>query len=172
MSHKQMRDYTVKKAFGLDLAGYATGQSALARATVNDDGPPTVTILTDSLFSCEIHGADNLPAVCATEVGCLQAMLKEGPLFIDVPIDLQRLLAPQNPRFVWQLTKRAVDQAFGGLPPLAVRQLRSFRAHGSMSYPAGPPSQQEITRGYRKDRAGLGLRLCEDRRLAYWASGV
>lgn len=114
-----VRGGVVRKAFGLDLAGYSTGRSALAMATVSDNGPPTVTILTGSPFSQEVCGSDNLPRVREVEVACLQGLLKEGPLFIDVPIDLQGLPSPKRQEFVWQLTKRPVDQAFGGLPPLA-----------------------------------------------------
>jgi hypothetical protein len=106
------------KAFGLDLAGYSTGSSALAMATTTDGGL-TVAILGGRVFLQEIHGMQNLQAVCNAEGGYLHELLEEGPLFVDVPIDLQELLAPQNPTYVWQLTRRPVDQAFGGLRPLA-----------------------------------------------------
>lgn len=111
----------MKKAFGLDLAGYSTrkSKSALGMATVSDDGPPTVTILTGSVFAQRVNGRNGLPNHSGREVECLRKLLREGQLFIDVPIGLQCLPTPENPQFVWQLTKRPVDQAFGGMCPLA-----------------------------------------------------
>jgi hypothetical protein len=107
----------MKKAFGLDLAGYSTAGSALAMAA--RDRPLTVTIWTDHAFADEAHGEDQLAEVCNPELDCLREILGDGQLFVDVPIDLQDLPLPPNPRFVWQLTKRPVDQALGGLSPLA-----------------------------------------------------
>jgi len=111
----------MKTSFGLDLAGYSKCKSALARATISKDGPPTVAILTRSVFAQKVDGKNRLPGHVAGEIECLRTVLNEGSLFIDVPIDLRGLLSPRNPQFVWQLTKRPVDQAFGGLPPLADR---------------------------------------------------
>lgn len=119
IKYETMGGYVMKKAFGLDLAGYSTGRSALAMATVSDDAPPTVTIMTDSVFARKVKGKNRLPNHCRSEVECMQNILSEGKLFIDVPIDLRDLQAPPNPQFVWQLTKRPVDEAFGGLCPLA-----------------------------------------------------
>lgn len=108
-------------AFGLDLAGYAAGRSALAKATADDDGSLTVAILTGHVFRQRINGENPLPDHANEETNCLLRLMEDGPVYIDVPIDLQDLPIVEDPQYVWQLTKRPVDQTFGGLPPLADR---------------------------------------------------
>jgi len=88
---------------------------------VDDDGLVTVAILTGNVFQQEINGGNPLLGHANEEAEYLRGLIEEGPLYIDVPIDLQDLPIPERPQYVWQLTKRPVDQAFGGLPPLADR---------------------------------------------------
>lgn len=59
--------------------------------------------------------------VVEKEVELLAACLRNRPLYVDVPIDLQGLPSPGGELYPWQLVKRLVDFAFEALPPLADR---------------------------------------------------
>lgn len=59
--------------------------------------------------------------VVEKEVELLAACLRNRPLYVDVPIDLQGLPSPGGEIYPWQLVKRPVDFAFDALPPLADR---------------------------------------------------
>ena len=121
MLNERMRGHAVTKAFGLDLGGYSTGRSALAMATVRDGGLPTVALLTNSVFTRRARSKNEFQGTLDEEAECLRTLLNEGEVFIDVPIDLQGLVSPAEVQFVWELTRRPVDQAFRGLCPLADR---------------------------------------------------
>ena len=120
-----------KVAYGLDLAGYSTGKSALARAE-NECSSGTVRVRIISKREHPFakkrkrqHVLDVKP-----EQDRIESMLAEGRLCVDIPIDLQGLMGldPSQKRdgcaetqFLWERTLRPVDYAFGALPPLADR---------------------------------------------------
>jgi hypothetical protein len=106
------------KAYGLDLAGYSTKGSALAKAERTGDDI-TVTIMRGNVFANQAAGTDNLATVSNPEVNELKRLMKDAPVYVDVPIDLQGLPAPEAADKVADLTKRPIDQALGALPPLA-----------------------------------------------------
>lgn len=106
------------KAYGLDLAGYSTKGSALAKAERTGESI-TVTIMRGNVFANQAAGTDNLAAASNPEVNELKRLMKDAPVYVDVPIDLQGLPAPTDATKVADLTKRPIDQALGALPPLA-----------------------------------------------------
>ncbi len=107
-------------AFGLDLAGYSTGRSALS--VIEPLGATArAIILRRSPFSTARHGCEDAEGIIPLEAEALKTCLKFGPVAVDVPIDLEGLPAPPDVQFLWQLTKRTVDEAFEALPPLADR---------------------------------------------------
>ena len=107
-------------SFGFDLAGYSTDGSALVAASIRQE-KVFATILGGSCFSDTIGGDEYLSETCDEEIRCLRSLLDHGPVFVDVPIDLQELPCPKGARFIWQLTRRPVDRAFNALSPLADR---------------------------------------------------
>lgn len=108
----------MKTAFGLDLAGYSGGRSTLAKATFAEQDGFRITIYRNHAFATKLEGHDAISEHAEQERHLIQTC---RPLYIDVPIELQGLPALDPVHFVWQLTKRPVDYAFGGLPPLADR---------------------------------------------------
>jgi hypothetical protein len=106
--------------FGLDLAGYSSGKTGLARAVRRTDGTIRVTVYRDHAFSRKLAGNDpSFIEVVHQERELLRRCLASGALYVDVPIDLQGLPSVADPDYAWQLTKRPVDYAIGGLPALA-----------------------------------------------------
>jgi len=111
----------MKTAFGLDIAGYSTGRSALACAQRKDGGPIAVTVFREHAFANKVKGNSLLAGVVRKEADWLVACLRLGPVFIDAPLDLQGLPGPHRARFVWELTKRPIDCALKAMPPFAER---------------------------------------------------
>lgn len=105
----------MRTAYGLDLAGYYGGKSALAMATF-DRSAYTVVIYRRHIFNAAKEGWHSLLPSVKEEIELLKRLT---PIYVDVPIDLQKLPLPPKPKFVWQLTKRPVDYAFNALPPVA-----------------------------------------------------
>ena len=152
-------------AYGLDLAGYSQGKkSALVRVEWPGKGPVKAKVLAGHPFAQALKGKCKLDP--KREQEGIARILEEGNLCVDVPIDLQGLMgldAPERrgclPRFVshtkeqdgrldrsvWQLTKRPVDYAFGGLAPLA-----SFIGHLVVRF-------RTILAADQRDQLGLGL---------------
>lgn len=112
-------DGTIKTAFGLDIAGYSTGKSGFVRACYKSDNSIVVTVYRGHIFSKKYSTKDSLDNVANRERELLLACCRNSSLMVDIPIDLQDLLHPNNAAFVWQLTLRPVDYAFGGIAPLA-----------------------------------------------------
>ena len=112
----------VHRSFGLDLSGYASSRSGLAEV-VREEGNSKYRayVYRDHPFALVAAGRDRLADVIARQREALTRLLKLGDLLIDIPIDLQDLPSSHQPVFVWQLTARAVDFAYGGLRPLADR---------------------------------------------------
>lgn len=108
----------MKSAYGLDLAGYSTGKSGLARATFDGATELSVVLYRNHPFGEKLEGWEAVGSLVERERRLLTCL---RPLYLDVPIDLQGLPNPADVRFAWQLTKRPVDFAFNALPPLADR---------------------------------------------------
>jgi hypothetical protein len=111
----------VNAGFGLDLSGYGTGKSSFARADRLTDETILVTIFNDHPFQKKFHGRDLLDGDAHGELEALRRCGVIGPIFVDVPIDLQGLPVIDENCFVWELTHRPVDKAFKALPALAER---------------------------------------------------
>jgi hypothetical protein len=108
----------MKTSYGLDLAGFSTGKSALAKATFDEGAGFRVVVYRTHPFSWRLEGRDRIGQQLADERKLIQNL---APLYIDVPIDLQGLPTPDHFTFTWELTKRPVDFALAALPPLADR---------------------------------------------------
>ena len=108
-------------SFGFDMAGYSSGNTVLAVGTRERSGVAHIRVFKRQSFATKLAGADFIQNQIETEAALIEIFLDFGPVFVDVPIDLQGLPAPQSSQYVWQLTKRPVDHAFDGLPPLAHR---------------------------------------------------
>jgi hypothetical protein len=106
--------------FGLDLAGYSNGCSGLAELSVGN-GRYEAIIYRDHPFCQRVKGKGSLRDTVESERAALNTLTSMGLLLVDVPIDLGTLLASAEASFVWELTARPVDFAFGGLRPLADR---------------------------------------------------
>ena len=106
-------------AYGLDLAGYSTGKSGFAKASVDASGATEVTVYSNHAFSRSVGGHKEVSIASRDEITLLKFCLASGRLLIDMPLDLQALTEPWKAQYVWQLTKRPVDYAFSALPPMA-----------------------------------------------------
>jgi len=111
-------DGRVKTSYGLDLAGYSSGRSSLAKATFEEGAGFSVVVYRGHAFAHRLKGRDPIVPLAERES---QLLARCRPLYVDVPIDLQRLPNPHPVYFTWQLTRRPVDRAFNALPPLADR---------------------------------------------------
>jgi len=103
----------------LDLSGYSSGGSSLARAERKSDSSIEIDIVTKSVFRRKTKGTSILNRVNQAEKSEIESILSNGTLVVDVCIDLQDLPNPSNAKRVWQLTRRPVDRAFNALTPLA-----------------------------------------------------
>lgn len=108
-----------KRAFGLDLSGYAGDGSGLAQ--VMSSHGYVATVYRGHPFANRAEGRDYLSKLVAEQRAALTLMIEHGTVLVDVPIDLQTLPIPTTPVFVWQLTARPIDFAYGALRPFADR---------------------------------------------------
>jgi hypothetical protein len=161
--------------FGLDLSGYSTGKTVLAVAEMHDD-TATAVILRNSALSKYRHGADDAREALAEEIEALSKCIALGNIAVDVPIDLQGLPAPEGYIFIWELTKRPVDYAFGAMSPLAdrlgacVARFKALLAAGNLeselghrvfeTYPAA--SLKLLGRAHRRYKGAAGRDLCNE----------
>src|ERR1700694_2081388 len=108
--------------FGIDLAGYTTGKTSFAAAQWRGEAVEA-TLFSNSVFSANVRPptTELMAPVLGEEVRTLRRCLAAGPVAVDVPIDLQDLLAPQRASRIWELTLRPIDQALGAMRPLADR---------------------------------------------------
>ncbi len=108
--------------FGIDLAGYTTGKTSFAAARWQGESVEA-TLFSHSVFSANARHQTTEPIapVLAEEARTLRRCFAIGPVAVDVPIDLQDLLAPQRAGRIWELTLRPIDQALGAMRPLADR---------------------------------------------------
>jgi len=117
---RQTQRDAMSRYFGLDLSGYSTGRSGLAELRPVGDHFQAL-VYRDHPFARTAEGYTLLEEVCTPEREALSRMTELGTLLVDVPLDVAALLTPEAPTFVWQLTARPVDFAFGALRPLADR---------------------------------------------------
>jgi hypothetical protein len=108
-------------SFGLDMSGYSSGRTTLARLVTHPDGAADAVIFKVAHLGQKFRGDDRVDALVEQERELIAACLGLGPLAVDIPIDLQGLPEPSDTQWVWQLTLRPIDYAFGALPPLADR---------------------------------------------------
>ncbi len=106
-------------SYGIDLSGYSSGKTALVKAEKSENSIK-LEIIEEHPFKNKRKGTDGIN-VTKEEVNDFEKIIESGKLYIDVPIDLQGLPEPDNPEYIWQLTSRPVDRAFGALLPLADR---------------------------------------------------
>lgn len=104
--------------FGLDPGGYSTSKTVLA-ALIREGTVGQVYLLRGCPFSCKLPKDNSIQKTIETERRELKLLISAGNIAIDVPIDLQNLPRVTDPIHSWQLTKRPVDNAVGGMAPLA-----------------------------------------------------
>jgi hypothetical protein len=106
----------------------------------------------------------------------LKQCLELGSVAVDVPIDLQNLLAPEQATHIWELTLRPIDRALGAMCALADRigsPLARFRAimrkgelDGQLghslfeTYPEGTWQRNEIDSNSYKTNPDVFRALC------------
>ncbi|MCW5771905.1 MAG: DUF429 domain-containing protein [Rhodospirillaceae bacterium] len=76
------------------------------------------TILAGQGFERPANGTDRIGALVEAEREVIAHCIDRGPLYVDIPIDLQALNSGRA-TWVWELTRRPADFAFRALPPLA-----------------------------------------------------
>ncbi|NBW98347.1 DUF429 domain-containing protein [bacterium] len=103
------------QAWGLDLCGYHK-KAALAFAK-EERREIKVTLYEGHPFSMTRTDWDEVPH--QREIEFINKQIESTPLYVDCPIDLQGLANATNKKYKWQLDKRPIDQALGGLAPLA-----------------------------------------------------
>ena len=108
--------------FGLDLAGYTTGNTSFAAVERKGDFAEA-TLFTNSVYSPKVkwQSGDQLSEVLGKEVETLRRCLQLGHVAVDAPIDLQDLGKPESAKRIWELTYRPIDKAFNALSPVADR---------------------------------------------------
>jgi hypothetical protein len=117
-----------KTAYGLDLAGFGGGTSALAKAERKQkNGAVVVTVYTKHVWNQKVTGVHLANQVLAREKAAIEWCTNQGCLVVDTPLDVDELsqrLVPggaDSVRYIWELTQRHVDKALGGLTPFADR---------------------------------------------------
>jgi Protein of unknown function (DUF429) len=161
--------------FGLDLSGYSTGRTVLAAVEMHDDTATAVILRNSALSKCR-HGADDARLALAEEIDAFSKCISMGSIAVDVPIDLQGLPAPEGYIFIWELTKRPVDYAFGAMSPLAdrlgacVARFKALLAAGNLeselgrrlfeTYPAA--SLKLLGQAHRRYKGIAGRDLCNE----------
>jgi hypothetical protein len=108
-------------AYGLDLAGFSGGNSGFARADATPDGCIIVTVYDGHPFANKKQRRDPIAEQIALEWQWVWACCQRGAFLVDTPIDMQGLPNPEHVTFLWELTMRPVDRAFGAMPPFADR---------------------------------------------------
>ena len=109
------------EAYGLDIAGYSTEGSGLAKAHRIGTGEFVVTVFTNHCFSRKVEGHQLLTAVQGNEIDAIVFAISIGCLVVDTPLDLQGLPALKDATYAWELALRPVDYALDTRPPLADR---------------------------------------------------
>jgi hypothetical protein len=155
--------------FGIDLAGYTTGKTSLAVVEI-DGQAAKATLLRGSALSAKRKSGDALREVLSQEVAALRRCLAVGPVAVDVPIDPQALPNADGAEYIWQLTRRPIDQAMNAMPPFAdrigapVARFAAIMREGDFfgllgerlfeAYPAGTLKMRKVRPGRYKDAKG------------------
>jgi hypothetical protein len=168
--------------FGIDLAGYTTGKTSLAFVEIKGRSVKA-TILVRSALSRKQKLSALLKDVLPHEVAVVRRCLEIGPVAVDIPIDLQRLPKPANPKQLWELTLRPIDKSVKALPPFAdrigspVARFAAIMRVGKFrpllgrklfeAYPAGTLRTLKIAAGQYKGAKGLNAlnSLCKKLRI-------
>jgi len=156
--------------FGIDLAGYTTGNTSLAAIEIEGQ-TAQATLLRGSPLSMKRQSSDLLREVLNQEAAVVRRCLAIGPVAVDVPIDLQGLPSPDRAEFVWQLTRRPIDRAVKAMPAFAdrigapVARFAAVMREGNFgallgerlfeAYPAGTLKMLKIAAGRYKGADGL-----------------
>lgn len=112
---------STREAFGLDLSGF-TKRSGLAFARRNGSSIE-LHLIKDHPLEVEFAGKEETWR--EREVAFVECLVRRAALYVDVPIDLQELLSPdQVVTAWWQLTMRPVDKILKGLAPTGVADER------------------------------------------------
>jgi hypothetical protein len=106
--------------FGLDLSGYTTNKTSLAAIVASGEVAEAV-LLRCSAFSTRRTSDMPVRDAVEAEAVVLDQCLSIGPVAVDIPIDLQNLLVPEQAEAIWELTRRPVDKKLNAMPPLADR---------------------------------------------------
>ena len=106
--------------FGLDLSGYTTNKTSLAAVVANGEVAEAV-LLRRSAFSTRRTTNMSVRNAVEAEAIVLKQCLSIGPVAVDIPIDLQNLLVPDQAVAIWELTRRPIDRKLNAMPPLADR---------------------------------------------------
>jgi hypothetical protein len=107
--------------FGIDLAGYTTGRSAVAAIEAKGDRVAEAVLLRNSHLTLK-HSSNALAQnVIHGDTECLRRCLALGPVAVDIPIDLQDLPSRSKTVKLWALTLRPIDKKLGAMPPFADR---------------------------------------------------
>jgi len=106
--------------FGIDLAGYTTGKTAIAAIEAKGHVGEAI-LLRQSHLSLPRSSTCEAATAVREDVECLRRCLRLGHVAVDVPICLQGLPYPSNPSEIWGLTRRPIDQKLRAMPPLADR---------------------------------------------------
>lgn len=153
--------------FGIDLSGYGKRETVVAKLSRTKAKEIKVE-LDHSLQQETFKGKDHLDEALERDVKKIKEVLEvpDSKVAIDVPIDLQGLEDFPQGEKVWSLTKRPIDQAFNGQPPLAsyigylVARFQAVLNRGGLreevgkrifeTYPAGSMKLMNIdSKGYK-----------------------
>ncbi len=185
-------------SFGWDLAAYGeSSYSALCEGKLDESRFTATMLRCNAISNPKLVMTLNLSETVANERRVLVACCAKAEFFVDIPIDLRPLLDVVNfsSKFTannyWQLVRRPIDQALGGLTPLAdfigypvariANLLRGFKDPGPVelnrtlfeTYPAANLelircNNERVQRVYDKYRWVSGLKAKEPKNWPAW----
>lgn len=112
-----------KIAYGIDFAGFTTNKIAIAKAEYDEITKHlTLTLYNNHPFYVKNSSLDTIKNEGAL---LISSMLQKEKVYVDVPIDLQKLATHLtddiNVQKDWELHKRPIDRLFEALSPLGDR---------------------------------------------------
>lgn len=110
-------------SYGIDLAGYSTGKTRIARLQKDANGSDVhASLLTSGALLKKRDGNHKyFQTIIQEELDELVGFLKEGSIYVDIPVDLQQLGRWRAFENLWEQTNRPIDYALNAMPPLADR---------------------------------------------------
>jgi hypothetical protein len=120
LDRRRLQEKWAVIGFGLDLSGYTTNKTSLA-AVVANGGVAEAVLLRCSAFSTRRTTDMSVRNAVEAEAFVLKQCLSIGRVAVDIPIDLQNLLVPDQAVAIWELTRRPIDKKLNAMPPLADR---------------------------------------------------